>query len=75
MIFKDCTWVKVPTIDGDVLFGCCYRSGTPAKAISLDKDLNNMIKHMTLNAGYKSVVILVDIGGTGVMSRRCPDTG
>ena len=58
--FKDCVWVRVPSKDGDILFGCIYRSGSPNKAIPLDKDLNMMIKNMTLHSGYKCVVIMGD---------------
>ena len=58
--FKDCVWIRVPSIGGDILVGCIYRSGTPNKAIPLDKDLNQMIKNMSLHAGYKCVIIMGD---------------
>ena len=58
--FKDCTWIKIPTTDGDLIIACIYRSGSPAKAVKLDKDLNKMINHMTTSAGYKSVLIMGD---------------
>ena len=58
--FKDCTWIRIPSTDGDLVIACIYRSGSPAKAIALDKELNNMIKHMVLNAGYKSVLLVGD---------------
>ena len=58
--FKDSIWIKIPTSSEDLLVGCVYRSGTREKAQILDDDLNSMIKNMTLNAGYRSVLILGD---------------
>ena len=58
--FKDCLWLKVPTTTEDFLIGCVYRSGTKEKAQALDDDLNTMIKNMSLNAGYKNVLIVGD---------------
>ena len=58
--FKDCLWIKVPTTTEDILIACIYRSGTKEKAIALDDDLNQMIKDMSLNAGYKNVLIVGD---------------
>ena len=58
--FKDCVWIRVPSSGGDILVGCIYRSGSPNKAIPLDKELNLMIKNMTLNSGYKCVIIMGD---------------
>ena len=59
-IFKDCVWVRIPSIGGDILVGCIYRSGSPNKAVPLDSDLNQMIRKMTVNSGYKCVIIMGD---------------
>lgn len=58
--FKDCVWVRIPVKNSAMLVGVIYRSGTPAKAIPQDKELHDMIQHMTLNKGYKCVVIMGD---------------
>ena len=58
--FKDCIWIKVPTSNGDLIIACIYRSGSPAKALTLDRDLNYMIKYMTTESGYKSVLLMGD---------------
>ena len=69
--FKDCLWLKVPTTSEDILIGCVYRSGTREKAIALDDDLNNMIKDMSLNAGYKNVIIVGDFNYPNI--NWCPE--
>ena len=69
--FKDCLWLKVPTTSEDILLGCVYRSGTREKAIALDDDLNNMLKDMTLNAGYKNVIIVGDFNYPNI--NWCPE--
>ena len=58
--FKDSVWVKIPTSAEDLLVGCVYRSGSRDKAILNDDAMNLMIKNMSLNAGYKNVLILGD---------------
>ena len=69
--FKDCLWLNIPTTTEDLLIGCIYRSGTREKAIHLDNDLNQMVKNMTLNAGYKNVVILGDFNFPEI--KWCPE--
>ena len=51
--FKDCLWIRIPTQENDLLVGCIYRSGTQNKAVTLDPEMYNMIKSMTLKSGYK----------------------
>ena len=65
--FKDCVWIRIPTQENDLLVGCIYRSGTPNKAITLDKDMHDMINYMTLNSGYKNVLILGDFNHPGIL--------
>ena len=69
--FKDCLWLNIPTPSEDLLIGCIYRSGTKEKAITLDNELNQMIVNMTLNAGYKNVIILGDFNYPEIM--WCPE--
>ena len=69
--FKDCLWLNIPTTTEDLLIGCIYRSGTKEKALSLDKDLNQMITDMTLNSGYKNVIIIGDFNYPDI--RWCPE--
>ena len=64
--FKDSIWLKIPTSDQDLLLGCIYRSGSPNKAIPLDDSLHKMIKHMTLHAGYKNILIVGDFNHPGI---------
>ena len=69
--FKDCLWLNIPTTTEDLLIGCIYRSGTRDKALALDKDLNQMIIDMTINAGYKNVVIIGDFNYPDI--KWCPE--
>ena len=65
--YKDSVWIKIPTRNNsDLLVGCIYRSGTKEKAVKNDKDLHNMIKHMSLNKGYKCVMIMGDFNHPGI---------
>ena len=64
--FKDSVWLKIPTHNkSDLLVGCIYRSGTREKALKNDKNLHEMIKHMALNSGFKSVLIMGDFNHPG----------
>ena len=69
--FKDCLWLNIPTPTEHLLIGCIYRSGTKEKALALDNDLNQMILNMTLNAGYKNVLILGDFNFPEI--KWCPE--
>ena len=65
--YKDCVWVKIPVQNNaDMLVGCIYRSGTKEKAVKNDKELHTMIKHMSLNSGFKSVLIMGDFNHPGI---------
>ena len=59
--YKDSVWIKIPIQNNaDMLVGCIYRSGSKEKAIQNDKNLHKMIKHMSLNSGYKCIMIMGD---------------
>ena len=64
--FKDCLWIRIPTQENDLLVGCIYRSGTQNKAVTLDPEMYNMIKSMTLKCGYKNVLIVGDFNHPGI---------
>ena len=60
-LFKDSLWLHVPGMQNqNLLIGCVYRSGSPAKAAHLDPDLHTVIKHMSADAGYNQVIIVGD---------------
>ena len=59
--YKDSVWIKIPIQNNaDMLVGCVYRSGSKEKAHMNDKNLHNMLKHMSLKSGYKCIVIMGD---------------
>ena len=58
--FKDSTWVEVHGNAEKILLGCVYRSGTHAKACSLDPDLHKAITHMSNLKEYADVIIVGD---------------
>ena len=71
--FKDAAWINIPGKHKDnLLVGCIYRSGTPEKAKRLDPDLHNMIKHMTLNAGFKNVLMTGDFNHPKILWTPSP---
>merc|ERR1711972_629594 len=55
-----------PTQENDLLVGCIYRSGTQNKAVTLDPEMYKMIRSMTLNCGYKNVLIVGDFNHPGI---------
>ena len=59
--FKDSTWVEVHGNHGKpMLLSCIYRSGTHAKAVSLDPYLHKAIQEMSNSKNYSEVVIVGD---------------
>ena len=59
--FKDSLWLQVPgPRNENLLVGCIYRSGSPAKAVQLDDDLHKMMIHMSTEANYKNVLMVGD---------------
>ena len=71
--FKDSVWINVPGQNNDnLLTGCVYRSGSPDKAVTLDPELHNMIKEMTLNAGFKRVLVAGDFNHPKILWTPSP---
>ena len=64
--YKDSVWIQLPLGKEKMLVGCIYRSGTPSKAQLFDKELNQMIKHMTTKAGYRNVILMGDFNYPGI---------
>ena len=68
--FKDSTWVEVHGNIGKILLGCIYRSGTHAKACSLDPVLHEAITHMSNLKDYADVVIVGDFNHPKIKWKR-----
>ena len=72
-LFKDSLWLHVPGIHNqNLLIGCIYRSGSPAKASQLDPELHTMIKHMSSEAGYNQVLIMGDFNHPHILWTPSP---
>ena len=72
--FKDSVWVEVSgKHNKKLLLSTIYRSGSPAKAKLLDKNLHHTIKDMALKKDYSQAVITGDFNHPDIKWTRTTD--
>ena len=72
--FKDSTWVEISgKHNKKLLLSTVYRSGSPAKAKLLDKDLHRTIKEMALKKDYSQAVITGDFNHPDITWTKTTD--
>ena len=75
-LFADSVWISIGGKNADykLLVGCIYRSGTPEKAVTLDKNMHEMINTMALNNKFSQVVIAGDFNHPDITWYPYPST-